>query len=700
MPRFRFNRPQGILSLWKKSCLILTACRNPVFFLLRFLFLFFLILTISLNLALVKITPGLFSLVGGLFTHDIIVRNVFFVPPNFFAVWDTRLLTRGPSPSPVAVIPLTLLKFSIADLYSRPHGIISQAVVFHPQIQFNSAQKFLRDNARMILKIIQLFPAESLEIAVRKSALDIDSLTGRGLAGFTGTMTIKNREMRSWGTLRLDNPNGRVRPEVTPSTQGNNDWYFRFKGQAVPQGFSFDDLIVQNTGFFMQCWGEFFKNQLTIKGFAFLRKKKSDQASPASQSVWERMMAAFWKPRAPDRDPENSTYILDIDSRMRFSFDRVTVEKFYASVNNVAVHAQGGLALTDSPSYVMGISLVPLPKNKSLFFKEFSISVSGLLNRRSVLSQGKVTVLFPQERLLKIPLEKLDLDFEGLTIVPAWQHRRAMLKHCNVSALFSGKEHQLHFDDLNFQWSQLKEHFTVFGFDSPFYEGFLKGHLWIDTGEGMRIISGVQLTDVNARDIENLLIYFSKIQGRLSSRFFMNLYPDFDLKGQAEVLQGRLDNFVFFDWLSDTFYLPGLRLLPFEKISTEFFVGKQGNAGLDKIQLSSKDVELTGYFNLDQNQIVSSKLTLSFAKQMLSESPKFRPILKVFEEDPALTFDFQLSGNQEAVNFQWLDSECKQKIQSYIPDFIEHRIEKNIDDSLNPVEIKDPIPPEVPSESR
>ena len=49
-----------------------------------------------------------------------------------------------------------------------------------------------------------------------------------------------------------------------------------------------------------------------------------------------------------------------------------------------------------------------------------------------------------------------------------------------------------------------------------------------------------------------------------------------------------------------------------------------------------------------------------------------------------LGFDFQLSGNLSTMNFQWLPSEVKEKIQMRIPDFVERMIERNVDALMEP----------------
>ena len=110
---------------------------------------------------------------------------------------------------------------------------------------------------------------------------------------------------------------------------------------------------------------------------------------------------------------------------------------------------------------------------------------------------------------------------------------------------------------------------------------------------------------------------------------------------------------------------------------------------LEKIQLSdlnleSPTVHLNGDFGVNPEGMVASKLVLGLSQKLLAQSPRLAQILKIFPDDmPFLDFDFQLSGNIEAMNFQWLSSEIKQKIEQRIPNFIEHRIETQIDQSIH-----------------
>ena len=101
--------------------------------------------------------------------------------------------------------------------------------------------------------------------------------------------------------------------------------------------------------------------------------------------------------------------------------------------------------------------------------------------------------------------------------------------------------------------------------------------------------------------------------------------------------------------------------------------------GFQNIDLNTNDVKIKGDFTLKKDNGVDSTISLRFTKDLLMQSSKFRRVLSDFVDEEELTFGFQLSGWQDAMNFQWLPSNTKQRIQSRIPDFIERRIERAVD---------------------
>jgi len=227
---------------------------------------------------------------------------------------------------------------------------------------------------------------------------------------------------------------------------------------------------------------------------------------------------------------------------------------------------------------------------------------------------------------------------------------------------------------------------------SPFYDGQLKGRVWIDTRRvPFKVHSVLDLKDVNTQILDSFLVYFAKVDGRFNGKIDISDSPSFKIKGNFSIHEGRLSDMSFFVWLADTFRLPALRDVDFDDLSADFFVDARGQ-GLDSIDLKSEDVALNGYLYVNPKSLVNSKISMSFSRGLLRQSPKFAALLKRFDKKiESLMFDFQMSGNQDAMNFKWLQNDAKDRIQEIIPDFIERKIERGIDSLLEPVEPEEAV---------
>jgi hypothetical protein len=207
----------------------------------------------------------------------------------------------------------------------------------------------------------------------------------------------------------------------------------------------------------------------------------------------------------------------------------------------------------------------------------------------------------------------------------------------------------------------------------------------------------LEIQDVGAHEFDSLLLSLfgayrrlpTKLPGRIYGGFACDLnyvnYPKPNLTGSIRIRDGYLDNIRFFVWLADFFSLPSLRKVDFDAISAQFAV-TDNSAVLDKINLHGKQVSLTGVFDLKGSELVSSKISLSLPRELLEDSPKFRLLLALMsQETKSLSFDFRLSGLHNALNFQWMESEFKQKIKKMLPGFIERGLEKKIEKAVQSI---------------
>ncbi len=88
-----------------------------------------------------------------------------------------------------------------------------------------------------------------------------------------------------------------------------------------------------------------------------------------------------------------------------------------------------------------------------------------------------------------------------------------------------------------------------------------------------------------------------------------------------------------------------------------------------------------GDFKLGQDNLVTSKFSFMLARSLMKESPVLRALLRKIKDpiDP-VGFDFQVSGSPRAMNIQWLDSQMKKNVKERIPNYIQRRIDRGLND--------------------
>ena len=58
---------------------------------------------------------------------------------------------------------------------------------------------------------------------------------------------------------------------------------------------------------------------------------------------------------------------------------------------------------------------------------------------------------------------------------------------------------------------------------------------------------------------------------------------------------------------------------------------------------------------------------------------------KSYKSKRSFAFDFKLSGELETMNFLWLESAFKKRLQDAIPGFIERKIERDIEKAIESI---------------
>jgi hypothetical protein len=315
------------------------------------------------------------------------------------------------------------------------------------------------------------------------------------------------------------------------------------------------------------------------------------------------------------------------------------------------------------------------------FFERTDVTFSGYWKEKALHTDGQAKIDFIDQGEVSLSPKKAEVGFKDLSFyLDQFKRPHMDLAVGDIVYWTSKREHKLSIKEVRVAGNTKEEGLKVIEVNAPFYDGSLNGTVWIDSLQvPSKITSNMILTDVDTDALEELLVHFAKFNGRMSSKMNFTNLPQWDLSGDITIYDGTLTDLAFFIWLSDSFRLPDLRAIDFGRVSARFLVNRE-YAQLSDILLQTQDVHVGGYFRVDGKDLVASKLSLGLSQDLLYKSPKFKPVLKIFPKEASpLGFDFQLSGNLNAMNFQWLPSEVKQKIQKRIPDFVERMIEKDVD---------------------
>ena len=330
------------------------------------------------------------------------------------------------------------------------------------------------------------------------------------------------------------------------------------------------------------------------------------------------------------------------------------------------------------------VYLSPLDLAGAKGFERLDLHLDGRWAEDTFRSDGRLTLQFKKEKRSQYSPQSLESSFEGLTMdMDAGSRLRLRVARGKLAYWISGNEHAVSAEDISATVNLGAERFHILEFGAPLYGGEVDGRVWVDMeNDPPRLTANMNVDSIRAEQLKELLVHFGKLKGRMSGRLQLVTDPKVVATGEFSVRHGILDHFEFFEWMGATFHLPSLNRVEFREASTDLRMDV-ATIALENLKLDADKVGLEGYFHVDKSGLVNSKLSLSFSRKLVQESPKLRPLLGLFREKvPFLVFDFQLSGHQDAMNFQWLQSDFKKRIQERIPNFIERAIEKRIDDIM------------------
>ena len=676
--------------MFKERCLRKYVIKFSVW-ICAVIFVCILIVSLSFNIILANSKRAITQAFDGDLTHTITIGKIFYVFPRTIILKDVVMQDRSSKAIKPFAFPRADLKLSVFDFFVKWKVSVTRMLLEGADLDHAQFYDFLKNNGQTILSILRQFPKKNFRIHIKDVKFHLTE--NQDPPGFWTTdflLMIKGDMMTGFGMIRQDRYHfSRGKEKARAITQGL-PLRFDFKALLNRSGFTIENLTLERKNFYSQLWGESDGSRLLLNGFLFVNAVSPEDVYPKPftrlvKRIKEgKAQPGIFSSMAGDLTPP--IYLLDINCHLRMSFPQIDIERLWFTVNNVSVNVTGGIVFADPTPINLNFSFYPsrLSTDRAKYMKKIDVGISGLYQNKTFHSQARMDIYLADHDGRSHDPEKIAARLNDVRFLLNKHGRITMdMGEGSFSFWANANEHRINLQNLQASLNYQDYPLKTLEVHSPFYGGSLWGRAWFNTTQfPLKITAVGSLKDVEVNHLDDLLVHFSKFHGRLSSKIYFNNHPQLSLNGDIQIERGHLKDFEFFKWLADAFALPQLRAIDFERAFSNFSV-KMESAGLSNISLESKDVGAHGYFMINRDELVSSKLSLNFSRGLLHKSPKFRPILKLFRRNvPSLIFDFQLSGNQHAMNFQWLQSDFKQKIQRRIPDFIERQIEGNIDKML------------------
>lgn len=642
-------------------------------------------LTLLINLILLFARKPLLAKLEPHTPVKVHVGGVFYMFPNI--VWVNNISV-GEKADDRLEIGGVFVKFSVLKLLTKREFAATAVNVNAPRASAVFLRSFWKEYGEKITELVMAMPLQDVNVYYKDVQLRLSPEFGyRPVLQADVRFLLKGQKITLEGWLRRNRFRMEEKGDRLASTERLFD--FRYEGLLDHEGMVIDSLILHRPGVFAKFWGGFLNETLQLNGFAFVdtitRLTQKRPVASYLQRIKDSLGLA--RPVPSEYAPKDSDLnLFDINIHAGWKDNSLLIRRCHFAVNNSPVNLSGRIIFSEPLRLDLKGDFRPPPTGSARLrnFRDAGFAVFGQSTADGFLIDGNMAVSFARNEKGQ-SLEKIESEFEGVSLqMDRYGRFTAGLKKFPLVFITNGNPHILTLDGLKVSANMQAERIKIFDFNGPFYGGRMDGRMWMDSGSvPTKLTSLFKIHKAEANRLEELLVHFGSFQGDLSGEVRFQNYPDSTLEGDVAITDGHLQGFQFFDWMGDTFQLPYVKSFDFEVASSRFEIDKDKTGLYDIVLTAADGLKIDGYFVVDAEAFVSSKIALWIYRPLAQQSPKLRMVINMLgREADVLDLDFQLSGPHKAMNFQWLPSETKQKIQQKIPDFIERIIERKVDSQM------------------
>jgi len=636
--------------------------------------------------------------------HPVTISQVRYIPPLFIVLEDVviKAKTHEQEDLPLYVKKI-VITFSLGEYLSKKNFQVSQVIFNAPHVDFYKYPLFIRENIEGIVSLLGILArGQSLKIIVNEGKVVFEKKGNREkfISLDSRIQTSSKKKIYGSGTIDIFEEIKEASSQTRKRLLLEEPLDYSFENVVFEEGIQIRDLCFRAGDFSADFRGKFDTNTLSLKGFSIIENFYDTggiKGKPNNELVEKFKNLVMYK-RLPQRigASQESLNIFDIDCLIGFTSQQLIIEKVKCNVNNIPVRFSGDINFLEQPKVDFKLSTYPdspaLERQKNP--KMIDVILSYISDKNNF--SGSIEVHFVKATFKKMSLQILKAAFKDLSFgfTPDTRFK------CFVDSLrlryASGEEvYDFSLNSFEALFNFLENQIKAVKFNSRLYDGHLDGHAKLNVAsDPLELSSHLKVQGVNANELETVLLSLfapyrklhTKIEGRVEGKFACELdyknHPQVQMIGKIGITDGSLENVGFFVWLSDFLGLPELKQIAFSDISAEFLV-TDTVATLEKIKIEADQVAVDGFFKLEENDFVSSKLSILLAEKLLKKSAKFTLLLALIDKEAdALSFDFQLSGVFNSVNFKWLESEFKGKLKKLLPGFVERGIENKIERAI------------------
>ena len=651
---------------------------KPVFCIIVTLVVMYFAVNITGSAMLWRAKQKIEKYIGHYFDQNVSIGKINYNFPRTVVLRDIVILADKYNDAPQLLsVRKIKLSFSAIESFKQAHILPLTFKVYSAQFKLGTCIQFIEDNREKIIEFIKAMPIDQDFNFIFKKGIVVSD-DEYVLAEFDNNFTVKDRKLISKGAVYFNNSD----KTGLDFRAKDNAWKYMLKGMLSESDFFIDSIQMVNKDFQLKLWGEVSERGLSLSGFSqvhnFLHYSGNDKDQvPKKINVAEKLIG---------KGLDFSTiHIPDISCKFSFDWPRVTLEGVNFSVDNMPFSLKGVFLFEKAISIDLKLASFPKLKNSRQQFnqRKFDIRLTGLSEGK--LFSGTLVSNFYRKTFYRYKTERVKVVFDSLRFET--EKMRYLKANMDFGEVFytSGKnEYEFQLNNFQAFFDVSADRIKTFEFDSNIYDGFLTGRGTLDIAF-MPWRSGIDfiIMDASPKYVDSLYPFFSKVSGKLRCLGYYRNDPGTEVTGEVIVEHGKLSDFQFFNWLSESFRVSSLADIDFDSIASDFIITEDG-IKLNNISLSSHEIAMEGNFYMAHSDFVSGLLSLKIPRDVLVDSPRFKTLLKMLGEDfYHLGFEFQLSGLFDEMNFRWLDSKFKSNLQKAIPNFIERGIERKVEKIVN-----------------